>query len=44
MIEWHKKLMKQVMEKFNLDTYQVACISFLEGVVLTIIFYELFIR
>jgi len=40
MIEWHRKLMKQIMKQLNLDSYQVAWISFLEGVVLTIIFYE----
>jgi hypothetical protein len=44
MIEWHRKLMKQIMKQLNLDSYQVAWISFLEGVVLTIVFYEFFIR
>ncbi len=44
MIEWHRKLMKQIMKQLNLDSYQVAWISFLEGVLLTIIFYEFFIR
>ena len=44
MIEWHKRLLKQMMKQFNLDTYQVSWISFLEGVVLTIIFYEFFVR
>tara|TARA_B100001093_G_scaffold283828_1_gene271135 strand:- start:186 stop:365 length:180 start_codon:yes stop_codon:yes gene_type:complete len=43
MIEWHKRLLKQMMEQFNLDSYQVVWISFLEGVVLTIIFYEFFV-
>ena len=38
MIEWHKRLLKQMMEQFNLDTYQVSWISFLEGVLLTIYF------
>jgi hypothetical protein len=32
--------MKQIIKQLNLDSYQVAWISFLEGVVLTIIFYE----
>ena len=31
MIEWHKRLLKQMMEQFNLDSYQVAWISFIEG-------------
>ena len=44
MIEWHRKLMKQIMKQLNLDSYQVAWISFLEGVLLTIIFYEFFLR
>ncbi len=44
MIEWHRKLMKQIMKQLNLDSYQVAWISFLEGVVLTIVFYEFLIR
>ena len=38
MIEWHRKLMKQLMKQLNLDSYQIAWISFLEGVVLTIVF------
>jgi len=38
MIEWHRKLMKQIMKQLNLDSYQIAWISFLEGVVLTIVF------
>jgi ribosomal protein S6--L-glutamate ligase len=40
----YRKLMKQIMKQLNLDSYQVAWISFLEGVLLTIIFYEFFIR
>ena len=44
MIEWHRKLMKQIMKQLNLDSYQIAWISFLEGVVLTIVFYEFFIK
>lgn len=44
MIEWHKKLLKQMMEQLNLDSYQVAWISFLKGVFLTIIFYEFFLK
>jgi hypothetical protein len=32
------------MEHLNFDAYQVAWISFLEVVVLTIVFYEFFIR
>ena len=43
MIERHKQLLKQMMEQFNLDSYQIVWISFLEGVVLTIIFYEFFV-
>ena len=44
MFDWHRKILNQIMENLNLDTYQVAWISFLEGIVLTIIFYEFFIR
>jgi len=44
MIEWHRKLIKQIMKQLNIDSYQVAWISFLEGVVLTIVFYEFLIR
>ena len=44
MIDWHKRLLKQMMEQFNLNSYQVAWISFLEGVLLTIIFYEFFVH
>jgi len=32
------------MKQLNIDSYQVAWISFLEGVVLTIVFYEFLIR
>lgn len=43
MIEWHKRLLKRMMERLNIDTYQVGWISFLKGVILTIVFYELFV-
>jgi hypothetical protein len=44
MFEWHRKVLNQMMKHLNLDAYQVAWISFLKGVVLTIVFYEFFIR
>ena len=28
MIEWHKRLLKQMMEQFNLDSYQ-SCLDFI---------------
>ena len=43
MIEWHKKLIRQMMKQLNLDTYQVAWISFLKGVLVTFIIYEFFL-
>ena len=44
MIEWHRKIVKQIMENFNIDSYQLAWISFFEGVFLTVVFYEFFVR
>ena len=44
MFEWHRKVLNQIMEHRNLDTYQVAVISFFKVVVLTIVFYKFFIR
>ena len=43
MIKWHRRLLKQIMDQFNLDSYHIGWISFLEGVFFTILFYEYFL-
>jgi hypothetical protein len=43
MFEWHRKILDQIMEKFSFDSYQVALISFFKGIILNVLFYELFI-
>ena len=40
MLNWHKKLMKIVMEKFNLTTYDIALSAYLEGILTAVILYE----
>ncbi len=40
MLNWHKKIMKIVMEKFNLTTYDIALIAYLEGILTAVIVYE----
>ena len=40
MIEWHKNILEKTMKKIGLNTYQVAWISFIKGIVLTAIVYE----
>lgn len=40
MINWHKKIMKLVMKKFNLTTYDIALIAYLEGILTALIIYE----
>ncbi len=40
MLNWHKKIMKIVMEKFNLTTYDIALIAYLEGILTAVILYE----
>ena len=40
MLNWHKKIMKKVMEKFNLTTYDIALIAYLEGILTAVILYE----
>ena len=40
MLNWHKKIMKIVMEKFNLTTYEIALIAYLEGILTAVILYE----
>ena len=40
MLNWHKKIMKIIMEKFNLTTYDIALIAYLEGILTAVILYE----
>ena len=40
MLKWHKKIMKMVMDKFNLSTYDMAIIAYLEGILTAVINYE----
>jgi len=40
MLSWHKKIMKMVMDKFNLSTYDIALIAYLEGILTAVIIYE----
>ena len=40
MLDWHKKIMKMVMDKFGLSTYDMALIAYLEGILTAIIVYE----
>ena len=40
MLKWHKKIMKMVMDKFNLSTYDMAIIAYLEGILTAVIIYE----
>ncbi|MFL2591117.1 MAG: hypothetical protein ACJ0PY_04605 [Flavobacteriaceae bacterium] len=43
MLNWHKKIMKIVMDKFNLSTYDIALIAYLEGILTAVIIYEFII-
>ena len=40
MLDWHKKIMKMVMHKFGLSTYDMALIAYLEGILTAVIIYE----
>ena len=40
MLDWHKKIMKMVMDKFDLSTYDIALIAYLEGILTAVIIYE----
>ena len=40
MINWDMKIMKMVMKKFNLTTYDIALIAYLEGISTAVIIYE----
>ena len=40
MIEWHKNMLNKSMKKIGLNAYQVAWISFIKGIMITIIIYE----
>ena len=43
MIKWHKKQLDKIMEKFGLNTYQIAWISYIKGIIITIIINEFLI-
>tara|TARA_B100001248_G_scaffold239749_1_gene205263 strand:- start:442 stop:573 length:132 start_codon:yes stop_codon:yes gene_type:complete len=43
MFNWHKKIMKIVMDKFNLSTYDIALIAYFEGILTAVIIYEFII-
>ena len=40
MLNWHKKIMKMFMDKFNLSTYDMRIITSLEGILIAVIIYE----
>lgn len=40
MLNWHKKIMKMVMDKFDLSTYDIVLIAYLEGILTAVIIYE----
>ena len=40
MLNWHKKIMNMVMDKFDLSAYDIALIAYLEGILTAIIIYE----
>ena len=40
MLKWHKKIMKMVMDKFNLSTYDMAIIAYLRGILTAVVTYE----
>ena len=40
MIKWHKKQLDKIMKKFGLNTYQIAWISYIKGIIITVILYE----
>jgi len=40
MLKWQKKIIKMVMDKFNLSTYDMAIIDHLEGILTVVVVYE----
>ena len=44
MFKWHRNKLNQIMDSLKIDSYQVAWISFFKGVVLTVLFYEFFVK
>mgnify|MGYP001409051312 FL=1 len=40
MLNWNKKIMKMVMNKFSLSKYDMAIIAYLEGILTAVIIYE----
>ena len=40
MLNWHKKIMKMVMDKFNLSTYDMAIFAYFDGILTAVIIYE----
>lgn len=39
MINWHRKMLQKLMEKLNLDVYQVSWIAFLKGILISLVTY-----
>ncbi len=42
--KWHQDKMLWFMEKLNLGTYEIAWISCVKGIIITILYYELIIN
>tara|TARA_Y100000022_G_scaffold176926_1_gene166527 strand:+ start:449 stop:580 length:132 start_codon:yes stop_codon:yes gene_type:complete len=40
MLNWHKKIMKMIMDKFNLSAYDMVIIAYFEGILTAVIIYE----
>ena len=40
MLNWYKKKMEMLMDKFNLITYDMAIIAYLEGILTAVVIYE----
>ena len=43
-LKWHKDKMFWFMEKLNLGAYEIAWISWIKGIIITILYYELIIN
>ncbi len=42
--KWHQDKMFWFMKKLNLGTYEIAWISWVKGIIITILYYELIIN
>ena len=43
-IKWHKKLTMKKMKRFGLDWYSISWISWIKGILTTILIYGLFME